>query len=202
MAPSKFAALSRSTAVFAFWRALESIDFCDGPRCLFSRSVSVLKITIGVAPAISEMPSAGAPGRREGDVWEELSIPLFVVISGSSYCWRDRIRVDKSKGESLPVCDMEILLGRSIPMSDSSKALWRSTFGVMSEGSETKEEGAEGTVSMERVGNPPILGAVNGSVSAAKVVISGRTIFVVFSDGGGICGVAEAEPWTPLVEDS
>jgi hypothetical protein len=72
----------------------------------------------------------------------------------------------------------------------------------MSEGSETKEEGTEGTVSMERVGNPPILGAINGSVSAAKVVISGRTIFVVFSDGGGICGVAEEEPWTLFVEDS
>jgi hypothetical protein len=30
MAPSKFWALSRSTAVFALWRAWESIAFCDG----------------------------------------------------------------------------------------------------------------------------------------------------------------------------
>ncbi len=30
MAPSKFCALSSKTAVFAFWRALESMAFCDG----------------------------------------------------------------------------------------------------------------------------------------------------------------------------
>jgi hypothetical protein len=141
-------------------------------------------MTTGVAPTIS--PSAGALGCCEG---EELSIPLFVAISGSSYCWGGGSQVDKSKGESLSVCDMRILLDRSIPMSDSSRALWRSTFfGVMSEGSETNEEEAEGTVSTERVGNLPIFGAVIGSVSAAKLTISGRMIFVVFD------GVAEAEP--------
>jgi hypothetical protein len=30
MAPSKFCALSSNTAVFAFWRALESMAFCEG----------------------------------------------------------------------------------------------------------------------------------------------------------------------------
>lgn len=30
MAPSRFCALSRRTAVFAFWRALESMAFCEG----------------------------------------------------------------------------------------------------------------------------------------------------------------------------